>query len=349
MVLLHFGYWILYLLLISLVIACLQIGTKFNNHPVFTSSKFIFFITVFAVVPAVIGFYGYYVILFTRYLSHKKFVLFFISAILLANFAGLFSAFLLTLMYTYHVGVGIMHDGFTSAIPITLLMAFIAFLNGLVGLVMKGFITWYGDIKLKEDLNRKNYEIELALVKSQIDPHFLFNTINNIDVLIQMDAVKASAYLNKLSGMMRFMLYQTKTEKIPLQQELAYIQQYVALQQIRVSNANFVQVLIHGSATNCTVHPMVFIPFIENAFKHNTDTINDNAINIQFNIQPQCIAFTCTNANTLEAVTTKPKVGGLGNELIQKRLALLYGKTHSIHINHVNGNYQVQLIIPIHA
>ena len=348
-VLLHIGYWKLYLLLICLVVACMHIGSNFSTQPAFTSNKFILFMVVFAVVPAVIGFYAYYSILFAKYLTRKKIAWLFISALLVAKFAGLFGAFLLTMMYKYKIGPGIMHDGFTSAIPITIIMAFIALLNGVVGLVMKGFITWYGDIKLKEDLNKKNYETELALVKSQIDPHFLFNTINNIDVLIQIDAVKASAYLNKLSGMMRFMLYQTKTEKIPLQQEMAYIQQYVELQQIRVANANFVQVQVHGNVTNATVHPMVFIPFIENAFKHNTDNESNNAINIQFTIQPQHIAFTCTNASTSKTTATTPIASGLGNELIQKRLTLLYGKAHTLHIQQQGGTYQVQLTIPLYA
>jgi two-component system, LytTR family, sensor kinase len=347
-VILHIGYWVLYVLLIGLVVACLQLGASISTQPAFTSSKFILFMVVFAIVPAVIGFYGYYTILFATYLSRKKIALLFLAAIIVATIAGMVGAFLLVIMYSYHIGPGIMHDGFASAIPITIIMVFIALLNGVVAVVMKGFITWYGDIKLKEDLSKKNFEIELALVKSQIDPHFLFNTINNIDVLIQMDAIKASAYLNKLSGMMRFMLYQTKTEKIPLQQELAYIQQYVELQQIRVANANFVQVHIQGSTTNCTVHPMVFIPFIENAFKHNTDNTSNNAINIQFTIQPQCIVFTCINTSTQQA-NTAAAIGGLGNGLIQKRLALLYSKAHTLHIQQQGGTYQVQLTIPLYA
>ena len=89
---------------------------------------------------------------------------------------------------------------------------------------MQGFITWIDEINMKEELSLKNNEIELALVKSQLDPHFLFNTINNIDVLISKNATAASNYLNKLSEIMRFMLYETKTEKIFLAKELLYIE-----------------------------------------------------------------------------------------------------------------------------
>ena len=91
-------------------------------------------------------------------------------------------------------------------------MTFIGSICGSVALVIKGFITWYNEIKLKEMLKEKNFEMEMALVKSQLDPHLLFNTINNIDALILKDAVTASDYLNKLSDIMRFILYETKIQ-----------------------------------------------------------------------------------------------------------------------------------------
>ncbi len=99
----------------------------------------------------------------------------------------------------------------------------IAAIHGGIALVIRGFITWYDEIKLKEELVNKSFEMELALIKSQINPHFLFNTINNIDVLISKDAGKASEYLNKLSDILRYMVYETKTEKIFLAKELNYI------------------------------------------------------------------------------------------------------------------------------
>lgn len=147
---------------------------------------------------------------------------------------------------------------------------------------MKGFITWYNDIKTKVELTKKNYEMEIALMKAQINPHFLFNTINNIDGLIQEDSDKASEYLNKLSDIMRFMLYETKTEKIYLAKELAYIGKYIELQKIGTSNPGYVKYEVQGEPANLLVEPMLFIPFIENAFKHTDDKRVENAIKIRF-------------------------------------------------------------------
>jgi LytS/YehU family sensor histidine kinase len=213
-----------------------------------------------------------------------------------------------------------------------------------MGLVLQGFISWYADIKLKEALSKKNHEMELALVKSQINPHFLFNTINNIDVLIQKDAVKASAYLNKLSDIMRFMLYETKTEKIPLAQELEYIEKYIDLQKIRTSNLNYVNYNLQGDAGSLMIAPILFIPFIENAFKHSENKKIDNAININVVIENGKIIFDCENSYSTD---TQTKLGhsGLGNELIQKRLNLLYPEKHTLAISDENKIYKVKLII----
>ena len=134
----------------------------------------------------------------------------------------------------------ILRNDFFSMVIILGVMSFGAFVNGIIGLVIRGFISWFNDIKIKESLSQKNFEMELNLIKSQINPHFLFNTLNNIDVLIEKDPPKASLYFNKLSAIMRFMLYETKTDKIPLAKELDYITQYIDLQKIRHANPDFV-------------------------------------------------------------------------------------------------------------
>jgi LytS/YehU family sensor histidine kinase len=209
---------------------------------------------------------------------------------------------------------------------------------------MRGFISWYGDIKLKEDLTKKNFEMELALVKSQINPHFLFNTIHNIDILIEKDAKQASAYLNKLSDIMRFMLYETKTEKIFLARELTYIEEYISLQKIRTSNPDYVHYTVNGEAGNLLIEPMLFIPFIENAFKHSENTKSVNTITIQFDIAPGKIIFSCEN-HYLKHAKNNPAQSGLGNELIKKRLALLYPGSHTLEVNNANEIYKVQVTI----
>jgi len=345
--LLHIGYWLLYLLLLTLILVCLSVGTNLKAQPSFLNFGFDVFLIGFAVVPAIIGFYSFYGLLFIKYLTSKKIWRFFIAAIITSLIGGIVGAVFLFLLYNLRIGPGISKDGVSSALSISLVMAFIALLNGVVGLVMKGFITWYGDIKLKDELGKKNYETELALIKSQINPHFLFNTINNIDILIEKNATQASSYLNKLSEIMRFMLYETKTTVIPLQKEISYIQKYVDLQLLRTANPYNVSFSVHGNAMQTLVHPMLFIPFIENAFKHNSDIKTDSAIQILFIIDNNTITFTCKNKCKTQK-NNESQYKGLGNDLIQKRLTLLYGSKHQLHIDQSADIYIVNLTIQLH-
>lgn len=205
------------------------------------------------------------------------------------------------------------NDVFTMGLALT----FISIVNGTTALIVKGFIKWFNDIKFKLELTNQNYEMELALVKSQINPHFLFNTINNIDVLISKDATRASAYLNKLSDIMRFMLYETKPVKINLYKELTYIEKFIELQKIRTTNEHYINYSIKGDPANFMIPPMLLICFIENAFKHAENKKVENAINIHLDIEKEKLVFECENAYNENTKITLEQ-NGLGSDLIKK-------------------------------
>jgi sensor histidine kinase YesM len=338
---LHAGYWILYLILVLFFFQVMRFRSSDNRtvvHLLFSQAGF------FAFLPGMLGFYSFYLILFPQFLSKKKIAALFISGIAVSISCAVLTMLVLSLLFD--AKWNLMQPVELSFMII--FMSLLAIVHGIIGLVMKGFITWFGDIKLKEELNRKNYEIELALVKSQINPHFLFNTINNIDVLIEMDAAKASMYLNKLSDIMRFMLYETKTEQIPLSKELAYIEKYIELQKIRTANLHYVHYAVEGDAGNLMIAPMLFIPFIENAFKHAENKKMEDAISIKFVIENDKISFNCENHYNKNAKITSG-YSGLGDELINKRLMLLYPGKHSLNVSDENEIYKVKLILNSHA
>jgi LytS/YehU family sensor histidine kinase len=231
-----------------------------------------------------------------------------------------------------------------SAISVILVTTFICTICGIIALVIKGFINWFNEIKLNEELREKNYEMEMALVKAQLDPHLLFNTINNIDALILKDAVGASDYLNKLSDIMRFILYETKTERIALSRELEYIGKYIDLQKIRTANERYVLFNVTGNAENKQIAPMVFIPFIENAFKHSHNKKIENAITVNIFIEEKTTRLYCENKCD-NNYKIDMKDSGLGNDLIQKRLDLIYAEKYQLQVNKTNNIYSVELII----
>ncbi len=343
-VLLNAGYWMMYGLLL-IMFSVLMSLPKLNIGESIPFKYIFSIITSSAIIPAVLSFYFFYSILYSKFYIRKKIAKFIVSGISVSIISTLIGWIILMIVASFMAGsMGSPLNPPSLFILIILICSVNALANGIVGLVMKGFITSYGDIKLKEDLNQKNYEIELALIKSQISPHFLFNTLNNIDVLIEKDAAKASAYLKKLSDIMRFMLYETRTELIELGKELTYIEKYIELQKIRTSNLNYVNYSVKGNAIGLLIAPMLFIPFIENAFKFAENKKIENAIKILVNIEDERIIFSCDNiyADNLQLDPTK---SGLGNELIRKRLSLLYPGKYTLDITNENNIYKVKLIL----
>lgn len=302
---------------------------------------------LFAFIPSLISYWSYYILLFPKYLQHKRIFLSIIHGLLISAGAAIAGYILIRFSiesgYMIDMDEGGIHGRSTAMIAIAA-MTLIGTVSGIVALVIKGFVNWLNEKKLKEALKEKNHEMEMALIKSKLDPHLLFNTINNIDALIIKDAVEASDYLNKLSDIMRFMLYETMAEKIFLSQEIEYIEKYIALQKIRTANANYVQFSVTGNIDKKMIAPMVFIPFIENAFKHTNNKKLENAIAVHIIISNKTIQLVCENKFDSKPTVQQPG-SGLGNELIQKRLQLIYPDKHTLEVNKTGELYTVNLTI----
>ena len=336
--LMHLFYWLVYFCLLSLFFG---MSTMYQPRRAGQFGDWNELMLAFAIIPGALGFYGAYGILFRRLLVPRR-ILFLVLALAgLSLLSVIIGQFLL-----YHWFPSRINWTGETVISMGVTMAVNAALNGMAGLGLKTFITWYQELRWKEELSRKNHETEMALIRMQLSPHFLFNTINNIDTLIGQDPNKASDYLNKLSGIMRFMLYETKAALIPLGQELAYIGSYISLQQIRMANPDYVYYQVSGSAVGRQVPPMLFIPFIENAFKHSAPQKSGNAINITIAIEEDNILFECTN-KPVAVAPFETEYGGLGNELICRRLELLYASRQQLEVTNETGIYKVKLRVPL--
>lgn len=343
----HLGFWACYLMSIIIILA-----VAYRNSATITDRelrianalKSLFF---FAILPSFLSFNLFYFLLFPKFVQQKKFLLSILYGLLITTLAAVICYILLR--YFIETGriidmdSGGKHGRSTAGINI-MVMTIIGIVCGVVALVIRGFITWFNEIKLKQALMEKNHEMEMALIKAQLDPHLLFNTINNIDALILRDSVKASAYLNQLSDIMRFVLYETRAEKILLSQEIEYIEKYIALQKIRSSNETYVHFSVAGNAGTKRIAPMVFIPFIENAFKHTNNKKLENAITIRIEITDATTKLICENK--FDPTSVKQPVGGLGNELARKRLELIYAGKHTLEVSRTNDLYRAHLTIP---
>ncbi len=197
-------------------------------------------------------------------------------------------------------------------------------------------------------LERKRMETQLHLLKTQINPHFLFNTINNIDVLIENDPKVASNYLRKLGDLLRFMLYRVNEEDmILLKDEIEYLKKYIDLQKIRSVNPNFVDFTIKGDPASIAITPMVFIVFVENAFKHVAGKKEDGAIVIYMEISTHKVSFRCRNTTEKRAAEKPAKEGGIGLTSVKRRLDLMYKDNYNLNIFSNSGYYEALLEIEL--
>jgi two-component system, LytTR family, sensor kinase len=299
-------------------------------------------IQAISLITEFIGFYIFYLYLFPVFLAKKKHALFIVYGLVT------WVILLLPVLIVYIHLIPTSPYNSVSVFNVPLLGGIIIAINTLISVIIgslfRGSITWYSEIRLKEQLVKKNLQSELALLKAQVNPHFLFNTINNIDVLIEKDPKTASKYLKQLSEIMRFMLYETSPDFIPLTTELEYIIKYIELQKIRTANERFVNFTVIGASEKLMIAPAIFIPFIENAFKHTTNKKIENAINIKFEIVEKYISFICLNFFDNSKMFAQEK-SGLGIDLIKQRLKLIYSDKYELEIIKTNNQFEVKLKI----
>lgn len=214
------------------------------------------------------------------------------------------------------------------------------------GSLLRGFISWTENNRQKENLEKENLKNELNVLKSQINPHFLFNTLNNIDSLIYTNQDKASETVIILSELLRYMLYEGQKEEVALEKEIAYTQKIVFLEKIRLSETATITFTDNTTNKLASVAPLLFIVFVENAFKHSKSEPHKQEIHIAFDQKNDDILFTCTNSFSGNNIQKK-NIGGIGLYNVKRRLDLLYKNKHHLCIGAKNGIFQVSLLLKI--
>jgi len=204
-------------------------------------------------------------------------------------------------------------------------------------------LDWIQSQRQKTELLAQNQASELALLRTQINPHFLFNTLNNIYSLVYQKSDNAPSALMKLSSIMRYMLYESNTTKVELVKEIEYLNSYIELQKLRISNKDFIQFTITGNPGNCDIAPMLLIPFVENAFKHSSKNNFSPGIIIELNITDCKIIFMVKNYYIDIESSNKDKAKGIGLNNIKRRLELLYPNNYNFQIKSENNVFEIFL------
>ncbi|MDE6065620.1 MAG: histidine kinase [Duncaniella sp.] len=206
----------------------------------------------------------------------------------------------------------------------------------------------YDDLFERESLMKANAENRLNYLKAQINPHFYMNMLNNIHGMIEVDPEKAQDMVIDMSHLMRYTLYDSERERISLTSELEFLDNYLRLMRIRYPE-NKVSITHNfpesAQTSGVMIPPLLFIVFLENAFKHGISYREQSYVSISMEVTDEAVEFHCLNSCHPEDPS---HVAGIGLQNVRQRLKLIYGDNYTLDINHSDSTYNVNLTIPIH-
>lgn len=187
-------------------------------------------------------------------------------------------------------------------------------------------------------------EAELVWLKNQLNPHFLFNTLNNISSLTQIDADKAQESLGKFSELLRYALYESEAEMVPLSNELAFMENYIDLMSLRCNELTKITKEFVCPSGDIKVAPLIFISLIENAFKHGVNSRSESFVEVSLKVEGRDLIFTCRNS--VFEKSGQDRVGsGIGLSNMKKRLELIYQGRYEYEFGNDGKVYSARIIL----
>jgi len=216
-----------------------------------------------------------------------------------------------------------------------------------ITLALMFFKQWFEKDRLADRLEKLNIETELKYLKSQINPHFLFNSLNSVYALTLSKSDKAPEVVLKLSDILRYILYDGGEKLVSLKKEIQYLENYLELEKIRYGSRLNAKLEILGDSSGKEIAPMIFLPFLENSFKHGVNSnIGNTFVHILFNINDNELIFKIENNKAGHHLNETPDYqGGIGIDNVKKRLNLLYPGMHSLIIEDELETFSVKVII----
>lgn len=335
---LHFGYWLLVIVQVLLV----ALGTGVLGVQIDWKLFFTIVLPVKALQTACSAgfFYLNFLYLVPRFLKKKHIFQYLIALVIVLL---LFTPIYYYLEQYFYPSIGwksyTLDLNFSFALMITISSNF---LHVFLGILLSYLMDWRTMRMEKEIVEKEQFKTELAFLKSQINPHFLFNTINDIYALSQQQSKKAPEALLKLSELLRYMLRESNDPYVLLSKEIEYLENVIELQKIGQKGFSYVDFTLTGNPEKLKIAPLILINFIENAFKHGVFTDKESPIHIH--IQVGHGAFHLNMTNKVNAFK-KDKTGGIGLVNVKRRLALIYPGKHGLLITNEPHNFTVDLKI----
>lgn len=277
-------------------------------------------------------------VLIPRLLYRKKFILFIFTYLALILVSSIIKMYITGSIAEGNPGVNLKERVYNNVIPHFFLVT--------AGVAIKLIMDYTSIQKRLAEVARENAESELNFLKSQINPHFLFNSLNSVYFLIDKQNTEARKALHTFSEMLRYQLYEVKDEKISIEKEIAYLRDYIEMQRLRKDESSVIHLDIGEGLPAFSIEPLLLIPFLENAFKHLSHG-RKNEIHAGLTMNDGLMVFRVRNTTDKEQKHAVPESGGIGLANVKRRLELLYPGRHELKISREDGWFDVQLKIKI--
>ncbi|GHB61855.1 sensor histidine kinase [Persicitalea jodogahamensis] len=333
--LLHLSFWAVYFSFFFY-----QITYARHNQDVVLSRAFLD-ASLHVLIIAGIAYLNYYYFL-SRFLKHKKavrYLLEFLPPLVLAIFLH---------VYVKRLIYGGLESGRANflygerfLIQNTLSIVFIVVFIGMLRFAED----WFQLEARKKEIENEKLTAELRFLKAQINPHFLFNTLNNLYYLAFTQSPKTTEVIDKLSQMMRYMIYDSNHPKVPLNKEIEYMENYISLEKLRLDDKVPITFLVNGNPRGVMIEPFLFITFLENAFKHGVSTNADTCwVKAEITLAGKQCVYSVSNSRLPQKATEDEK-SGIGLHNLRRRLQLGYPDRHELSVRDEADAYSVQLTL----
>ena len=332
-----YGGWLIHLA-IWVVIFAMPFFSPQPGHPLHGGVNYSHYLPV--LISFFIVFYVNYLVLIKKYLFSRKFGMFILWNVLLIAAVSILVHLYFKITFNANVEM--------PPRPPRPLLDTISFTTrntviylAIVGIAVAVRMTTelYRNEAERKEIEKGRAEAELANLKSQINPHFLFNTLNNIYSLIQIDQDKAQSAVHDLSGMLRYVLYDSDSPTVPLSKEISFLKDYIKLMSMRLSPDVQLEVSIQESASDKKIAPLLFIPLVENAFKHGVSDTGKSFIRIDLHEEGDYVV--CKIENSCFPKNDTDRSGsGIGLKNLTRRLEMLYNGRYSFEYGKVQSVYQ---------
>jgi sensor histidine kinase YesM len=275
-----------------------------------------------------------------RFVTQKRFIeaIFFLCVTFFAS--GIIGHFLFFAFNLYEPGTS------STDMPKIFVRGFYALLHASIAVAIKVIKMWYQNERRVSEMEKNRLELELKMLKDQVNPHFMFNTLNNLYGLIGKNPLHAQESVLRLSRILHHMLYESNHSQIAMHQEIRCIKDYIELEKLRYPNNLSISLNIQPEVNNLSIVPLTIFPFVENSFKHGaSEMIQDAWINIDFSTFRNNFVFKIENGRVQKTITPERK--GLGMHNVKRRLELIYGDDHNLQIIDSDETFLVILKIAL--